>query len=68
MTEVISVQFSDNGRSYYFDPRGRKYSVGDLAVVNTANGISAGTVSEGNHMVAPGKRTGYRAAAGKLRA
>ena len=58
MTEVISVQFSDNGRNYYFNPKGRKYSVGELAVVNTANGISAGTVSEGNHMVEDGEIKG----------
>ena len=52
MTEVISIQFNDKGRNYYFDPKGKKYTVGEKAVVKTANGISLGTVTEENHGVA----------------
>lgn len=58
MTEIISVQFNNNGRSYYFDPKGKKYSVGELAVVNTANGVAVGTVTESNRSVEDGEIKG----------
>ncbi|MEE0945634.1 MAG: stage 0 sporulation family protein [Acutalibacteraceae bacterium] len=51
MTQVISVKFKSDGASYYFDPDGRTYEAGNFAVVETAQGIECGTVSEGNHEV-----------------
>lgn len=51
MTEVISIKFKSDGAAYYFDPDGRTYEVGNFAVVETAQGIECGTVSEANHSV-----------------
>ncbi len=51
MTQVISVRFKADGADYYFDPDGKVYKTGSLAVVETAQGIECGTVSEGNHSV-----------------
>ena len=51
MTEVISLKFKEGGRIYYFSPNGLKLETGDMAVVETANGLSIGTVSKGNHQV-----------------
>lgn len=63
MTEVISIQFNDKGRNYYFDPKGRLYSVGEKAVVKTANGLALGVVSEANHTVSEDEITGTLQAA-----
>lgn len=51
MAEVISVKFKDTGRAYFFDPCGNKYNIGDKLMVETANGLSFGTVSKANHNV-----------------
>ncbi len=51
MTEVISVKFKDSGKSYYFSPDGKKYAEGTNVIVETANGLAFGTVSEKNHEV-----------------
>lgn len=51
MTEVISVKFKKNGRSYYFDPAGKTVKMGDNVIVETSAGIEFGTVSEPNHSV-----------------
>lgn len=51
MTEVISVKFKESGRAYYFSPDNKKYSVGDNVILETANGLSFGTVSKENHTV-----------------
>ncbi len=48
MTEVISVKFKDNGRSYYFSPDGNQFNIGDKVVVETQNGNGFGVVSEAN--------------------
>lgn len=46
MTKVISVKFKENGRSYYFDPNGLDLRIGQKVIVETANGLAFGTVSE----------------------
>lgn len=46
MTEVLSVKFKADGRSYFFDPAGVTARVGDLVVVETARGIECATVCE----------------------
>ncbi|MBQ2387797.1 MAG: stage 0 sporulation protein, partial [Clostridia bacterium] len=51
MAEVIGVRFKENGKSYYFDPKGDKFKVGDLVVVDTARGIELGEVANGNQTV-----------------
>lgn len=51
MTEVISIKFKSDGASYYFDPDGKQYLHGGYAVVETAQGIECGIVSEANHSV-----------------
>ena len=55
MTEVIGIKFKPEGRVYFFDPDGRKLSVGDFAVVETARGIECGTVAEANKQVSDEK-------------
>ena len=49
---VIGVTFRDNAKSYYFDPKGRLYRVGDKVIVDTARGAEFGTVSIANREVA----------------
>ncbi len=51
MTEVVSVKFKSDGNAYYFDPDGIKFSVGERAVVETAQGLECGTISTENHLV-----------------
>ena len=47
MTKVVSVKFKDAGRSYYFDPDNIELAEGDKVIVESAGGLSFGTVSEG---------------------
>lgn len=51
MTEVVSVKFKDSGKNYFFSPDGREYKVGSNVIVETANGLAFGTVTESNHEV-----------------
>ena len=51
MTEVISVKFKDNGRSYYFSPDSNQVKGGDKVIVETQNGNGFGIVSEANFEV-----------------
>lgn len=51
MAEVVSVKFKDGGRSYFFSPNGKEYTVGEDVIVETANGLSLGSVAVANHMV-----------------
>ncbi len=51
MAVVIGVRFKENGKSYYFDPKGDIYQVGDVVVVDTARGIELGEVANGNQTV-----------------
>ncbi len=51
MTEVISVKFKDNGRSYYFSPDSNVVKVGDKVIVETQNGNGFGVVSEANFKI-----------------
>ncbi len=46
MTQVLSVKFKADGRTYYFDPNGFTAKVGELVVVETARGIECATVCE----------------------
>lgn len=51
MTEIISIKFRDDGRTYSFDPGDKKYSVGDYVIVTTARGTECGKVTSANHSV-----------------
>ncbi len=51
MTEVISVQFREGGKIYYFDPAGLVFSTGDPVVVETSKGLELGRCTVGNHKV-----------------
>ena len=51
MTEIITIKFRDDGRSYSFDPDGAKLSVNDYVIVTTARGTECGQVVSSNHSV-----------------
>ncbi len=51
MIEIVSVKFKDGGKSYYFDPKGEKFKVGDKVIVETANGLAFGGVSAANRRI-----------------
>ncbi|MCR5090039.1 MAG: stage 0 sporulation family protein [Oscillospiraceae bacterium] len=51
MTEVVSIKFKNRGKAYFFDPNGNNIAVGDLVIVDTANGMEIATCSRENHMV-----------------
>ncbi len=51
MAEVISVKFKEDGRAYYFDPCGQRYTLGVKVIVETARGDECGTVCETNRQV-----------------
>lgn len=51
MTKVVSVKFKDTGRGYYFDPGEINLKVGDKVIVESAGGLSFGTVSKEAHEV-----------------
>lgn len=51
MTEVVSVKFKEGGKAYYFDPSGISFSNGDKVIIETANGVSFGFVSQKNHKI-----------------
>lgn len=46
MTEVVSVKFKAEGRTYFFDPAGLKLPLGELVVVETSRGLECATVCE----------------------
>lgn len=51
MKNVVSVKFKETGRSYYFDPGSLQIAAGDKVIVESAGGLSFGTVSRGSHAV-----------------
>ncbi|MBO7520161.1 MAG: stage 0 sporulation family protein, partial [Clostridia bacterium] len=51
MINVVSVKFKDTGRSYYFDPCDLQLKTGEKVIVESAGGLSFGTVSRGVHEV-----------------
>ena len=55
MINVVSVKFKDTGRSYYFDPVDMLLKTGDKVIVESAGGLSLGTVSAGAHAVSEDK-------------
>ncbi len=51
MVEVVGIRFKSTGKTYYFDPAGKKIRKGEFAIVETARGQEYGEVSMGNTMV-----------------
>ncbi len=49
MIEIIGVKFRGEGRTYSFSPAGSKFKTGDTAIVETAQGVEAGTVCRANY-------------------
>lgn len=44
MAEVIGVRFREVGKTYYFDPAGIKYDLGENVIVETARGVEFGQI------------------------
>ncbi len=42
MPEIIGVQFKDNGKSYFFDPKGIQVEKGQMVIVENAQGVDCG--------------------------
>ncbi len=51
MVKVVSVKFKDSGRSYYFDPNSLDLHIDDKVIVESAGGLSFGSVSSEAHEV-----------------
>lgn len=51
MTEVISVKFKNQGKSYYFAPNGKTVRTGEQVIVETSKGLEIADCARGNHMV-----------------
>ncbi len=51
MAEVIGVRFKEVGKVYYFDPNGKKLSIDDTVIVETARGVECGKVAIENKEV-----------------
>lgn len=49
--EIIGVRFKEVGKVYYFDPEGKKYTLGDKVIVETARGVECGEVAAANRMI-----------------
>ncbi len=49
MIEIIGVKFRDEGRTYSFSPAGLQFKTGDTVIVETAQGVEAGTVCRANY-------------------
>lgn len=44
MVEIVGVGFMKAGKTYYFDPRGENYELGDMVIVETARGMELGHI------------------------
>lgn len=44
MTEIVGVGFAKSGKTYYFDPKGEKFEMGDQVIVETARGKELGHI------------------------
>lgn len=51
MKTVINVKFDKGNKSYFFDPNGIDFVVGDYVIVETARGVEFGEVVKGNHEI-----------------
>ncbi len=51
MIEIVGIRFKKVGKVYYFSPEEIQMNVGDMAIVETANGIECGEVVIANKMI-----------------
>jgi len=51
MVEIVGVGFMKAGKTYYFDPRGEKYELGEMVIVETARGMELGHVLIANREI-----------------
>ena len=51
MVEIVGIGFMKTAKTYYFDPAGKKFEVGDKVIVETARGKELGNVLIANSMV-----------------
>lgn len=49
--EIVGVKFKSTGKSYYFDPNGITFSVGECAILETARGLEFGEICIANKNV-----------------
>ena len=49
--EIVGIRFKPNGKVYYFDPNGIKFSRGEFAILDTARGMEFGEVCIPNRFV-----------------
>ncbi len=54
MNRVVTVEFKKGGRPYYFDPCGAEIKTDEWIIVETAQGVSCGHVTQGNHLPSQG--------------
>ena len=51
MVEIVGVGFMKAGKTYYFDPRGVQYELGDMVIVETARGMELGHILIANKQI-----------------
>ena len=51
MVEIVGIGFTKSAKTYYFDPAGKEYEVGDKVIVETARGKELGSVLIANTKV-----------------
>lgn len=51
MVEVVGVKFRTDGQTYTFDPKDKKYNLGDKVIVDTVRGIECGEIAKANYSV-----------------
>ncbi len=49
--EIVSAQFDDGNKVYFFDPKGCEYHKGDEVVVSTVNGNDIAKIVKGNFKI-----------------
>lgn len=51
MVEVVDVQFRSGQKVYFFDPAGKRITVGSHLIIETSRGPEYGICTAGNHMI-----------------
>ena len=51
MVEIVGIGFMKAGKTYYFDPKGEKYELGEMVIVETARGMELGHVLIANREI-----------------
>lgn len=51
MVEIVGVGFMKTGKTYYFDPKGIQFEMGDMVIAQTARGMELGHILIPNKMI-----------------